>query len=87
MCRNLCSRKGPVEVVLVILVLLDGRSCIPWGIRAGLGRIKIRSARLKISSEEEFCMYICIKLVPIKRTGGGNVDLKHSVLKLGTELI
>ena len=49
---------------------------------AGLGRLML-SARLKISSEEEFCIFVS-SWFQLKEQEGGNVDLKRSVLKLGT---
>ena len=51
---------------------------------ANLGRMKLSSARLKISIEEEFCI-LGSSLFQLEEQEGENVDLKRSVLKkLGT---
>ena len=72
--------KGPIEVLLVILAPVDGESCITL---AGLGRIKLSSARLKISIEEEFFI-LGSSWFQLEEQEGTNVYLKRSVLKLGT---
>ena len=50
---------------------------------AGFGRIKLSSARLKTSIEEEFCI-LGSSWFQLEEQEGENVDLKRSVLKLGT---
>ena len=75
LCWNLCRRSRVNN--------FNPRGLWTLHINAGLGRINLSSACLKISMEEEFWMF-WVKLVPTKEWMRGNVDLKHSVLMKGT---
>ena len=77
LCQNLCSRKW-LRPKCRRVNNFNPFGWWPLYISAGLGRIKLSSARIKISSEEAFLM-LRQSLFKFKEQEGKYVDLKRTV--------